>query len=311
MILVTGAGGMIGGELVKLFSSTGGAVRAQTRAQFDFNSGDQSAYDELVRGCNSVVHCAGIVHRPAASNEDYAIANVRATRLLADAAARAAIDSFVFLSTSAVYGEGPFVDIQEQSPLRLDTPYGLSKANCEEALRRIDSIKRMIILRPSLVFGERDRGNMRSLITQIQRGLYFHIGGNTARKSLICAEDLALAVQLCLQQLPPGKHTFNVANPDSVSVVELADVIARAVGRPPLPVVPKALVGLGAGAAELLLGERAPLTPQKMRKMITSTTLSVEALVRGVAFQPKLSLEAAIRRQVAWLDNRLNRRFEP
>lgn len=312
MILVTGGSGMIGRAIIRRLADKAD-IRAPVRTAgtsvggkeviFDLANENESDYDSLVAGCETVIHCAALVHHANAPREDYAIYNVRATRLLAAAAERARVKTFVFLSTSAVYGDGPFVDATESTKLSLDTPYALSKSNCEEALRRCDELRRRIILRPALVYGSGDRGNMQALIRQIEKRKYFHVGGNAACKSLIHADDLALAVELCLQQVPAGFHVLNVANPEPIGVIELANIIASRLGQPAPPVVPQPLVAFGAAAAEKLLGKKAPLTPEKLRKLTTSTTLSVQELVKATGFSPQVTVTAGIGDEISSLEN--------
>jgi GlcNAc-P-P-Und epimerase len=327
MILITGASGCIGRALaenlhadydLRLQSRELSRLRPLAKSleersgkrvatvEFDFASENREEFKSLVEGCETVIHCAGVVHEPQARNQDYAIYNVRATAYLAEAAARAGVGTFLFLSTSAVYGGGPFVNATENTAFSLDTPYALSKANCEEALARVREIERLIFIRPALVFGEGDRGNMRSLLQQIERGRYFHLSGNRALKSLIYSRDLAHALSHCLDKLPSGRHIFNAANPQPVSVVELSETIAQAVGRSPLPVVPSSLLLTGATVAEKILGRRAPVTSAQVRKLMTSTTLSTEALCNATGFAPKHSLAEALRREIDWLAGKIN-----
>jgi UDP-glucose 4-epimerase len=320
MIVVTGASGLIGRAIAARALRQGQSVRLQGRSantvadalysvgvhdalevvELDLKTADQSDIDRLMNGSTTVIHCAGLVHQPKAAAAEYDALNYRATQMVASAAKRARVESFVFFSTSAVYGGGPFVDVDESFDPNPDTPYGISKLRCELWLKENSPAARTVILRPSLVFGEGDRGNFLSLMKQINKGMYFHIGGNRAQKSVIYSGDVALAVDRCLLTLDAGYHLFNVANPRPMDVIELSNTIATCLGRMPPPTVPEAIVRAGAMVGGALLGNKSPLTVQKMDKLMTTTTCSVKRLLSETGFVPAVPLDQAITAEIKW-----------
>jgi GlcNAc-P-P-Und epimerase len=320
MIVITGASGLIGRALAARALRDGMNVRLQGRSaeavaqalyslkyfddlqvvQLDMRTADQPQYDRLLVGASSVVHCAGLVHQATAPAAEYDLLNFRATQMVANAAKRAKVDSFIFLSTSAVYGGGPFINVKEDGKTHAETPYAISKLRCEEWLKENQPAPKTVVLRPSLVFGEGDRGNMLSLMKQINKGLYVHISGNRAEKSLIYAGDVATIILLCMEKLPDGYHILNVANPKPHSVIELSNDIAVSMHKLPPPTVPEGLLRAGAMLGGALLGDKSPLTVNKMNKLMSSTTCSVERLVSATGFKPSLTVLEAVRKEVAW-----------
>lgn len=340
MILVTGSNGLIGRALLQVLLSNDEKIRAHTRtklptvpssqtlvsvgtttstataaasvassagsrseltnAVLDFASAGSEDYNQLLSGCDTVIHTAGLVHAPKASAEEFDKLNTEATEKLVLAANQNGIKNFVFLSTSAVYGSA-FENIKEDAPLKPDTPYASSKIACEELIAQRSQAERVITLRPSLVFGEGDRGNMLSLIKQIQKGRYVNIKGNEACKSIIYSMDAAYAIALCLKTLSPGHYTFNLANPNPVGVNELADFIARGLGKSAPRAVSPGILNTGAIIAETLLGVRSPLTKDRLRKLTTSTTLDISALQQSTGFSPSLTVEESLAAEIGWL----------
>lgn len=316
MILVTGASGLVGRAVVKQLRSDGHKVRALVRTAsipafqndradvdvqaLDLQTAQLSDYERAVEDCSAIVHCAGLVHNPTAEKQAYELINVQSTNNLHKAAKVAGVQSFVFLSSSAVYGSGTFADLREDAKLNPENDYARSKLQSEQQLHADPPAPLTVVLRPSLVFGEGDRGNMISLIRQINKGLYFHLCGNAARKSVIYSADLARAVALCTQALSPGFHVFNVCNERSVGVVELADSIAETLGRCAPPTVPANLMRMGATVAQSLLGDRSPLTVSRLQKLEATTTLSVQRLVQATGFKDTVSLSTAIDNEVKW-----------
>ena len=324
MVLVTGASGMIGRAVTEKLLSQGLAVRAQVRnrASFmkqmesiiaqgnieiqeaDFTNISEREFNRLAKGCCSIVHTAALVHQPQAAFEAYELLNVRTTRQLAEIAAACGVSTFVFLSTANVYGEGPFDYIDEEAQVKPKSPYAVSKANSEQWLTSSNVFKRLVILRPPLVFGEGDRGNLIKIIKQIKLGRYFHIGSPPVKKSVIYSKDLASIITTCLSQLTDGTYLFNAANPQPIELKDLTERIAHCLGREAtMTTVPRQLVEIGAKLAQVLLKERSPITVSQIDRLTTTTTCSVARLVKATNFFPVFSLPDAIKNEISWAES--------
>ena len=152
-----------------------------------------------------------------------------------------------------------------------------------------------------MVFGEGDRGNMLSLIKQIKEEKYVHVSGGATLKSLIYAGDVAHAIELCLDKAPPGVHILNVANPDPVSMKDLADIIAESLNiSKKFQSMPEGLLKLGVKAAHAFMPGKVPVTTDQIDKMTTETTCSVDKLVQATQFAPSIDLKSAVKREIAW-----------
>ncbi len=336
-ILITGATGLIGQALVReLMAENNHHLRlfvrdvhiaknqltnilnrtvnlAPSLAQIEFIEGDLTQltdqdFDSLISGCQSVVHLAGLVHQAHAKEEEYNLLNVQVTEKLTLAAARNGISTFIFMSSVAVYGSGPFSMIEESAPLSGQTPYAVSKIACEQILEKDNSIRRIIILRPALVFGAGDKGNLIKLIQAINKGRYFNIGKGGASKSLIFASDLAAVINLCLDKLPKGMHVFNAANREPVSMRELAKTISLALAQNgKILSVPEPLLRILINMADLLLPksirEKVPLNTDQLDKLTTTTTCSVGKLIQATGFSPRYSLLSALTAEICWAKN--------
>jgi nucleoside-diphosphate-sugar epimerase len=320
-VLVTGASGMIGRTVVQALSaSPEWDIRAQARnpqearavlgeicdvtqvliRDADFTRTGEREMRMLTKDCHTIIHCAGLVHKPDAPYQEYEVMNVRATQSLAEAAASNGVNTFIFLSTQAIYGLGPYNNIEESGPLQAKTPYAVSKVTSEKFLEIFRNIPRMVTLRPSLVYGEGDRGNILSMIKEIKAGRFVQIGGGNTEKSIIYSRDLAEAITLTLR-VPEGYHTFNVSNPKSTTVKELIDTITDCLGTPKkVSSMPEPLLRFGVKAAELLMKEKAPVTSEQVNKLTTTTTCSVSKLINATGFQQRTSLREGIRAEIAW-----------
>lgn len=323
-VLITGATGMVGRAVVELLtnsqSSSSWDFRAQVRnppearailansvdlhkvllREADFARVGDREMRYLTKDCHTIIHCAGLVHRPDAPYQEYEVANVRATQSLLETGASNNVNTFIFLSSSAVYGAGPYQNLDETGAVQAKTPYAVSKATSERFISTFPHIPRIVILRPSLVFGEGDRGNMLSMIREIKNNRFVQVGTGTTEKSVVYAKDLAYAIALCLN-LPEGQHVFNVANPQPVTVKDLSERIADCLnlGRK-ISSVPEPLLRIGVKAAEILMPGKAPVTTDQVNKLTTTTTLSVNKLMSATGWAPRVSLDSALKAEIAW-----------
>jgi nucleoside-diphosphate-sugar epimerase len=325
-VLVTGGSGMIGRAVVSnLLASKKCIVRTQVRDRqaarksigesidlttiemesADFTRVGDQEMRALTDGCHFVVHAAGLVHKDTAAYQEYEVVNVRATHQLAEACIANKVHTLIFLSTSAVYGKGPFSNIPETGPLSAKTPYAVSKSTSEQYLETLASkIPRIVILRPSLVFGEGDRGNMLSLIRQIKEQKYIHVGGGITTKSLICSHDLAQGIRLCIERLPDGYHVFNIANPKAESMRDLVDSIAFGLNiSKKFPSVPEGMLKLGLKAVQTFMPGKVAVTPEQVEKLATETTCSIDKLVQATGFAPATALREALKQEIDWAES--------
>ena len=321
-ILVTGATGLIGRALLpQLLARNGHGLRLQVRnarqarAQFhpsidlgrleliecDFNKLSDKDSVGLTNGCNTIIHLAGLVHQPQAAYEEFELLNVRATEHLVKAAMANNVDTFLFLSSSAVYGNGPFLQINENAATPGGSPYAVSKILCERLLQKPNSIKRIIKLRPGLVFGEGDRGNLIKLIQAINKKRYVQIGDGQTCKSIIYSRDLAKAIILCLEKISSGEYTLNVASPEPISMKDLASEIWSALGhRGKISALPQSLLFTVAKAADKLAPGKLPVSEEQLVKLTTATTLNVDRINAMTGFKPDFKFKAAIKAEIDW-----------
>lgn len=249
-VLITGASGFVGRHLADAMIRTGYRVRRALRGPAaaapdsdDVVLGDfdgRTDWSAALAGVEVVVHAAAKVHvmdRGASQPPDaYRVANVDATRRLAESAARVGVRRFVFLSSVSVHGDGlDGMPVSERSPLRPVGGYAESKAQAESVLAEIDSSTGMqtIALRPPMVYGPGNPGNLLRLMELIRRGLPLPFGAVDNRRSFVAVRNLVDAiVRACDTDRRPGR-AYVVADGDALSTPQLIRLLAEGMGRTP------------------------------------------------------------------------------
>lgn len=272
-LLLTGASGFLGRNLLPglrarfsvttLGRSEGNDVRADLS---DGIPGLPGAFD-------MAVHAAGLAHQiPHSRSEmrEYYRINVDGTRNLCSALEKCGLPrTFVFISTVSVYGAETGTAITEDSPLDGKSAYARSKIEAEKLVTQWcrDHGVNLVILRPTLILGDRPSGNLGAMIRGIKRGYYCNIGGGDAHRSLALAPDIANVIALC-----PGKSgIFNICSSETPTVGQMARHIADALGKKHVLSVPMWLARVLA-LPGIALGNRWPLDPERLGKMTSDLT---------------------------------------
>lgn len=300
---MTGAGGFVGGALVRRLQAQGQVVRAVVRREHDFGCGietqivgdlmDACEQGDFFRGIGAVVHLAARVHRmnePGTGARDaYLRDNAETTRRLAAAAAAAGVRRLVFLSSIKAGGEEADIAYSEDTPPTPEDDYGVSKWRAEQALAEIAGATglEIVILRPPLVYGPGVGANFGALLRIADTALPLPLGGlDGNRRSLIYLGNLVHVIMCALDHPDAAGRTFMVRDGEDVSTAELVRRLRAALGRP------ARLLPVPAGflrAAASVVGKGA-----FMRRMAGSLTIDDSRIRREIGWRPPFTLDQGI-----------------
>lgn len=196
--------------------------------------------------------------------------------------------SFVFISTASVYGIESGEMVSEDAPLKAESPYGESKIMAEKYLREWCGKNHVIltILRPSLMAGKKAPGNLGAMVNGIRKGYYVNIAGGKARKSLMMAEDIANLVILAENK----GGIFNVCDDTHPSYKELADIIAKQLGKRTPISIPYWMAWCMAKVGDCF-GNRAPINSYRLKKLTTPCTFDNRKAKKELGWIPMSVLD--------------------
>ena len=300
--LVTGGEGFLGRVLVRTLRSSGAEVDVLGRRS---SPGILTA-DLTLRppelassGYDVVYHVAGKAHVVPKTEEErnaFFAVNLHGTRHLLTSLDRLLRqpEALVLISTVAVYGRESGSLLDENTPREASDPYGLSKAQAEDVVREWGdrSGVRIGIVRLPLVAGPSVQGNLGAMVAAMRRGLYLGVGDGTARRSVVNASDVALA----LPQVAARGGTFHLTDGRHPTFAQIEAAIAGALGRP-LPRRIPMLIARGIAAAGdfagRATGRRMPLTRRALAKMTSTLTFDDARARAEFGWAPTPVLDAA------------------
>jgi len=271
-----------------------------------FVEGDIRDFGSLVR---AMIGCDVAYNLVAEHRDDvrpvslYREVNVGGAETFCRAASEVAVRNIVFTSSVAVYGthDSP---MDENTPHCFFNEYGKTKSEAEavyERWQRSDGSNRLFIVRPTVVFGAGNRGNVFNLLRQIKNGPFFMLGKGDNIKSMACVENVAEFLSFLLD-LDSPYYVFNYSDVPNLAVREIVAIASTAIGkRDSLAVSIPMSAGLFVGKLFDLLssvsGARFPISEVRIRKFCSpSEVCSDRAFQTG--FRASIALEAALQDMV-------------
>lgn len=320
--LVTGAGGFVGGHLVRHLCEQGDRVRAMVR---DARQGpaleamgaevcvadltDVGTLSTVVDGVAGVYHIAALFRQQGVSDAMFHDVNVEGVRRLLDASIAAGVRRVVHCSTVGVLGhvDGPPAD--ESTPYNPGDVYQRTKMEGEKAALEVFRSGRLsgVVVRPAMIYGPGDT-RTRKLFRMIARGLFFYVGAGDARVHWIDVRDLARAFRLAMEHEERTGEVYIIAGRTSVSLKQMAERVAAELGvRPPwlrLPVKPMQWAGSACEFACRPLGIEPPLYRRRVDFYTKSRQFNGSKAQRELDFSPAQDLDREIADIVADYRNR-------
>jgi nucleoside-diphosphate-sugar epimerase len=242
------------------------------------------------------------------SPEEFHRVNVLGTATLLEAAGRAGIRRFFFMSSVAIYGDSSVPTTEETPPVPTG-PYGATKLEAERlvaawASQRPDRVVRMV--RPTVVYGPGNRGNVFRLMRQIRSGFFVPVGRGGNVKSVAYVENLIDACLFALDRGDAGLAVYNYSDEPHLPFAEIVATICRLLGKPE----PRFSIPLGPALAILgpverltrAVGWQLPVHAAALK--MNKATCHESGKIRAEGFRQRVPTEEGLARMAAWFLHR-------
>lgn len=325
-VLVTGAGGFIGGFIIEEALRRGykvwAAVRATTSRKYlsdpriRFVELDFSPSGNIEETLRTEIAAHGkwdyVVHNLGATKcakpEDFEKINLGCLRRLADAlcALDAVPDGFLMMSSMSVLGVGdekgytPFDNKKVPAP---NTKYGKSKLKAETYLHSLHGFP-YIAFRPTGVYGPRERDYF-LMIDSIGKGFDFSVGFKRQQLTFIYVKDLACAVFDALES-KRRRMSYILSDGGSYSQAEFRSIVKKELGKKfVIPVVvPLWMLKIVCFAAEKIAAARGKASTLNRDKYVImkqrNWTCDTSAARLDFGFSPKYGLQEGLKEAISW-----------
>jgi len=266
-VYVTGAHGFVGSNLMtylgcdesRCLITVGRSGSDLTYADFEI---------EAPAADSAVIHLAGKAHdlRNVSNPQDYDDVNFGLTKRMYDRFATSDATKFIFASSVKAVADTVVGKLTESTTPSPSTAYGISKLRAESYIRNhfASQFKKTYILRPCIIHGPGNKGNLNLLHELVSRRIPYPLGAFENKRSLLAIENFCFTIaQILSRPIEPG--TYNVADDTPLSTIEMITIISEAMRKKPLILSPpRSLMTQFARLGDHL---RLPINSERLQKL--------------------------------------------
>ncbi len=250
-----------------------------------------------------IVNLAAVHREPGHEPHEYFETNIRGAENVCAWAEETSCNRIVFTSSIAPYGSTKSPKAEMSLPVP-ETPYGSSKLAAEKVhqiWQNGDVVRKLVIVRPGVIFGPGECGNVTRLVQAVIRRYFFYMGNRTTRKAGGYVKELINTMIWALGKVEAGDRGFFLYNftmdpAPSVEEYVLATCKVAGISRY-VPSVPYWLLYMASVLIESVakpLGIRQPISPVRVRKLVRSNNIEPEVLRNG-KYEYTHTLESAMK----------------
>jgi len=257
---------------------------------------------DLASGPVHVINLAAIHRTPGHEDNEYFDTNVNGAKNVVDFCERTGANTLWFTSSISVYGpsEEPRYETSELEP---ESAYGISKQQAEAIYREWhekNPQRKLLIVRPAVVFGAHENGNFTRLAKALKRGLFVYPGRTDTIKGCGYVDDLVNSFFFMHEQ-PEKCILYNYCYPKPYTIKDVCETFVKVANfHRPLAKIPLSLMVKVAKIFQILdsIGLKNSIHPERMYKLTRSTHIVPNELMKR-CYPYQTDLEVGLRQWMA------------
>ncbi|WP_316632846.1 NAD-dependent epimerase/dehydratase family protein [uncultured Flavobacterium sp.] len=282
-ITITGASGFVGVNLRKYLAVSNEIEAISIR---------YLANQQINIDADAVIHLSGKAHdlKKVSNPKEYYEANFELTKQLFDAFLDSNASIFIFLSTVKAVADKVDGILSEGNVPNPQTHYGIAKHQAEEYIlsKEIPATKRVYILRPCMIHGPENKGNLNLLYKLVSVGLPWPLGAFNNKRSFLSIENLCFAIKELLENKSILSGIYNISDDEPLSTNQLIELLGVNFGREPkIWKINRSIIKFLARSGDFF---NLPLNSDRLQKLTENYLVSNEKLVNSIG--KKLPIES-------------------
>jgi nucleoside-diphosphate-sugar epimerase len=263
------------------------------------------ALSKALKSCSVIINLAAEHRDNISPASRYDEVNVKGAKNICIAARSNNINMIIFTSSVAVYGFAK-IGIDELGKINPFNSYGKSKWEAEiiyKSWQKEDPTNRtLVIIRPTVVFGEGNRGNVYNLFRQIASKKFIMVGSGKNRKSMAYVENVAAFLEYSLN-FKPGIHIYNYVDKPDLTINSLVMFVKNTLGQSQenkfkIPFFIALIVGKFFDFFSFILQKEMTVSSVRVKKFCANSVY--ESAVYKTSFIPPMNLYKAIKKTITY-----------
>jgi nucleoside-diphosphate-sugar epimerase len=275
LVCLTGGNGFVG-KNVTLFLKD--KVTLISRKQL------QEINSSYLNSSETIIHLAGKAHdlKKVSDPKEYYEVNFELTQKLYDAFLHSHAKKFVFVSSVKAAADSVNGMLTEDATPDPKTDYGKSKLMAEQYIEShpLPEGKSYYILRPCMIHGPGNKGNLNLLYQFVKKGVPYPLAGFENKRSFLSVENLCFIIKELVEKDDIASGIYQVADDEPLSTSEVVSILSASINkRPKLWNIPPNLIRLAAK-----LGDKfhLPLTTERLDKLTESYIVSNKKIKQAI-----------------------------
>jgi nucleoside-diphosphate-sugar epimerase len=241
-------------------------------------------------------------HKGLASEQEFFYANYELTKEIFEVFLDSKASLFLHLSSIAALEEESYDGILDETKIsNSKSPYGKSKRKAEEFLLnyKLPEGKKIVIIRPTMVHGPNDKGNLTLLFKMVNRGIPYPLGAFDNKRSFLGINNLCFVIEkIILKRQQILSDVYNLADDESLSTIQIIRTLGSISNKKAkILFLPRKFVVFLVGIGDFI---RFPLNSKRLKKMTSNLVVSNQKIktaldIEKMPFTAQEGLEITIK----------------
>jgi nucleoside-diphosphate-sugar epimerase len=270
-IFLTGSSGFVGSNLIRFLGTT-------------YKFGNYTRFAPIIINHEIIIHLAGKAHdlKKSSNPDEYYEVNTELTKKIFDAFLISDAKIFITLSSVKAVADEVVGSLSEDHIPNPITHYGKSKLLAEEYIlsKEIPAGKRVYILRPCMIHGTGNKGNLNLLFKLVGKGLPWPLGDFENKRSFCSIENICFVIKELIEREDIPSGVYNIADDEPLSTNEVIGLISESLGRKARIVkVPRSLIEPIARIGDFL---KLPINFERLHKLTESYVICNQKIKNAI-----------------------------
>ena len=271
MIGITGSSGFVGQSIINYFGETNDFYKINRKIDIECK-------------LDVILHCAGKAHdlKKTLNVDEYYEINTELTKRIFDFFLASDTSVFIFISSVKAIADHVEYELSEDADPQPETAYGKSKLLAERYIlsKKIPLGKRVYILRPCMIHGPSNKGNLNLLYNIINKGYPWPLGKFVNARSYCSIENLCFIIKELIIRKDIQSDTFNIADNETISTNEIIYLISKSIQKSPkIFYINKKIILILARIGDFL---KLPLNSERLQKLTESYIVSNKKILNSL-----------------------------